>query len=307
MLAAPASAPRSARKNPRPPPAASFSPSCRAARASAPPRPRLRQARPAGTARTTRGSAGSTCSPRWRSTLRTSRFLPSRIANVSQTLAPCSRSSVASIGAVADAVDRDAVAQRVELRLRDLAVRAHAIAPQPAGRRQFQRAREPAVVGQQQQAFGVEIEPADADQRAAGPSAARRRWSAGPAGRRWWSPARAACGRGTAACARAAAAACRRPLMLSAAVTLSAGEVIFAPLTATRPAAIQASASRREASPARAITLAMRSPLRGSDSCGHAAALCRADALHADDALASWICADEARAAGAPARCRSAA
>ena len=58
----------------------------------------------------------------------------------------------------------DAVAQRVELRLRDLAVRAHAIAPQPAGRRQFQRAREPAVIGQQQQAFGVEVEPADADQ-----------------------------------------------------------------------------------------------------------------------------------------------
>ena len=67
--------------------------------------------------------------------------------------------------AVADAVDRDAVAQRVELRLRDLAVRAHAIAPQPAGRRQFQHAREPAVIGQQQQALGVEVEPADADQR----------------------------------------------------------------------------------------------------------------------------------------------
>ena len=73
----------------------------------------------------------------------------------------------------------DAVAQRVELRLRDPAVRAHAIAPQPAGRRQFQHAREPAVIGEQQQPFGVEIEPADADQRAAGPSAARRRWSGG--------------------------------------------------------------------------------------------------------------------------------
>jgi len=45
---------------------------------------------------------------------------------------------------------------------------------------------------------------------------------------------------------------------LSVAVTLSAGEVIFAPLTATRPASIHVSASRREASPARAITLAMR-------------------------------------------------
>jgi len=48
--------------------------------------------------------------------------------------------------------------------------------------------------------------------------------------------------------------------MRSEAVTLSAGEAIVAPLTDTRPAAIQASASRREASPARAMTLAMRSP-----------------------------------------------
>ena len=48
--------------------------------------------------------------------------------------------------------------------------------------------------------------------------------------------------------------------MRSEAVTLSAGEEITLPLTATRPAAIQASASRREARPARAITLAMRSP-----------------------------------------------
>ena len=65
---------------------------------------------------------------------------------------------------VVDAVDRDAVAQRVELRLRHLAVRAHAIAPQPAGRRQLERAREPAVIGEQQQALGREIEPPDADQ-----------------------------------------------------------------------------------------------------------------------------------------------
>src|SRR4249920_3010944 len=49
-------------------------------------------------------------------------------------------------------------------------------------------------------------------------------------------------------------------MMLSDGVTFSAGEEITAPLTETRPAAIQASASRREASPARAITLAMRSP-----------------------------------------------
>src|SRR3569623_3635702 len=42
--------------------------------------------------------------------------------------------------------------------------------------------------------------------------------------------------------------------------TLRAGDVIALPLTETRPASIHASASRREASPARAITLALRSP-----------------------------------------------
>ena len=44
-------------------------------------------------------------------------------------------------------------------------------------------------------------------------------------------------------------------VMRSRAVTLSAGDAIVAPLTATRPAAIHSSASRREASPARAIDL----------------------------------------------------
>jgi hypothetical protein len=48
--------------------------------------------------------------------------------------------------------------------------------------------------------------------------------------------------------------------MRSELVTLHAGEAITAPLTATRPAAIHVSAARREHSPARAMTLAMRSP-----------------------------------------------
>src|SRR5581483_10991803 len=48
--------------------------------------------------------------------------------------------------------------------------------------------------------------------------------------------------------------------MRSAGPTLSAGEAMVLPFTATRPPAIQASASRREQSPARAITLAIRSP-----------------------------------------------
>src|SRR5262249_33836069 len=53
-------------------------------------------------------------------------------------------------------------------------------------------------------------------------------------------------------------------LIWSSGVTLSAGELITAPLTATRPAAIQVSASRREQRPARAIILAIPS----EPSCG---------------------------------------
>ena len=40
----------------------------------------------------------------------------------------------------------------------------HAVAPQPAGRRQFEHARKAAVIGQQQQALGVDVEPADRHQ-----------------------------------------------------------------------------------------------------------------------------------------------
>src|SRR5262245_13329794 len=66
--------------------------------------------------------------------------------------------------AVADAVDGHAVAQGVELRLRHASMRAHAVAAQPCGRRQFERPCQPAVIGEQQQALGVEVEAADADQ-----------------------------------------------------------------------------------------------------------------------------------------------
>jgi len=65
---------------------------------------------------------------------------------------------------VLDAVDRDATAQAVEVALRHLAERAHAIAPQPTGRRQLQHPCEPAVIGEQQQAFGADVEPSDREQ-----------------------------------------------------------------------------------------------------------------------------------------------
>ena len=63
--------------------------------------------------------------------------------------------------AVDHAVDGDAAAKLVERRLVDLAVRAHAVAPEPAGRGKLQHAREPAVIGEEQQALGVDVEPAD--------------------------------------------------------------------------------------------------------------------------------------------------
>ncbi len=63
--------------------------------------------------------------------------------------------------AVEHAVDGDAFLQLVEIGLLDLAVGAHAVAAQPAGRRQFEHAGETAVIGQQQQAFGIDVEAAD--------------------------------------------------------------------------------------------------------------------------------------------------
>ena len=65
---------------------------------------------------------------------------------------------------IAHAVDGDAASQRIELRLRHAAVRAHAIAPQPSGRRQFERAGEAAIVREQQQPLGIEIEASHADE-----------------------------------------------------------------------------------------------------------------------------------------------
>ena len=64
---------------------------------------------------------------------------------------------------VANPVDRHAFAQRVELGLVDRAVRAHAIAPEPGGGGKLQHARQAAVVGQKDQSFAVDVEPADRD------------------------------------------------------------------------------------------------------------------------------------------------
>ncbi len=66
-------------------------------------------------------------------------------------------------GAVADTGDLDAVLQLVERLLRDGAVRPHAVAPQPAGGGQFEMPGERAIVGEEEQPFGIEIEAADRD------------------------------------------------------------------------------------------------------------------------------------------------
>ena len=155
--------------------------------------------------------------------------------------------------------------KRVELLLRDLAMRAHAIAAQPAGRGQFEHAREAAVVGQQQQPLGVDVEPADRDdaRQILGQRVEDGRAALGVARGRD-EPARLVEEEQTRALGRRAAAR-RRRARRPRALTLKAGLVSTSPLTLTRPAAIQASASRREHSPARAITLAMRSPARVSD------------------------------------------
>ena len=54
--------------------------------------------------------------------------------------------------------------QAVEPLLRYPAMRPHPVAAQPAGRRQLERAGKPAVIGQEKEPLGIEVEPADADQ-----------------------------------------------------------------------------------------------------------------------------------------------
>ena len=59
------------------------------------------------------------------------------------------------------AFDGHAAAQRFQIRIGRVAVDADAILAQPAGGGQFQPALQRAIVGQQQQAFGIEVEPPD--------------------------------------------------------------------------------------------------------------------------------------------------
>jgi len=60
------------------------------------------------------------------------------------------------------ALQHQPAAQRIEGGIVGLAIHPNAVFPQPAGLRQLQRALEVAIVGQQQQAFGIEVEAPDA-------------------------------------------------------------------------------------------------------------------------------------------------
>ena len=65
--------------------------------------------------------------------------------------------------AIFDALNRDPFGKRIQLGLGHVAMSAHAIAAQPAGGGQLQHAGQTAVVGEQQQAFGVDVEAANRD------------------------------------------------------------------------------------------------------------------------------------------------
>ena len=65
---------------------------------------------------------------------------------------------------VMDAVDCYSGAQFVELCLGCRSVRADAVTPQPAGRRQFEHPRQAAIIGEENKPLGIEIEPSNADE-----------------------------------------------------------------------------------------------------------------------------------------------
>ena len=65
--------------------------------------------------------------------------------------------------AIALAADRHPLGQRPEHLRRRIAEHPHPVAPQPAIARQLQAPGQPAVIGQQQQPLGIQIQPPDAD------------------------------------------------------------------------------------------------------------------------------------------------
>jgi len=61
---------------------------------------------------------------------------------------------------VMHAIQRQTLAETIENGLIGCAIRADPVTPDPAGRRQFEDTREAAVIGEQQQSFRIDVEPA---------------------------------------------------------------------------------------------------------------------------------------------------
>ena len=158
---------------------------------------------------------------------------------------------------VMHAVHGDALGEPVEIGLRHPAMGAHAIAPEPAGAWQLQMPGERAVGGEQQQPFGVEVEPPHRDHAR---QIGRQRLEHG------LPPLRILVAGDEAL--RLVVAPQPRQSRLGEGLAVhrddvagrhdTAGVVSTLPLTATRPCSIHVSASRREQSPAWAMALAIR-------------------------------------------------
>ncbi len=130
-----------------------------------------------------------------------------------------------------------------------VAVDAHAVAPEPAG--PAARARAPAaVIGQQQQPLGVDVQPADRHQPRQ-PSGSTSNTVGALPGRGWWSPRPPAVEQKQRVRSIAGISVSSRWMDIRSR-NVEGGRGQHLPLTLMRPAAISSSASRREAMPARA-------------------------------------------------------
>ena len=130
---------------------------------AAPPRPRPARGRRAGTARRRSGSAGSPPARRSRAPGAPRGCVPSRSPTVSQTFAPCWRSIVTLIGGTARPSTVMPRRSGSSVAVGRRALGPHPVLAHPAGRGQLQPPLQRAVVGQQQQPLGIEVEPPDAD------------------------------------------------------------------------------------------------------------------------------------------------
>ena len=159
---------------------------------------------------------------------------------------------------IANAVNGNAIGQTCQRIGINLPLNTNAVFAAPSCTWQFQMPGQTAIIGQQQQAFRIHIQPPNRQHpRKRGRQRIKDRLAVlfipAPL-----PPARVACYTATVLLAHAGSGV---PLtvMMSADVTFSAGLSMISPFTETRPSAISASAARREQIPARAMCLAMRS------------------------------------------------